>query len=102
MINKRFKRYKALEDRVRELESALRERDEASARFEAELESERERIERETEQRVINSFLANRHRPHENATATKVGSVTTDVSKLTRGERAALAQRALKGEKIAF
>lgn len=102
MINKRFKRYKAMEERLQKLEddaSSLRQREQ---QLEATLVLERDRVERETEQRVVAELVAARSRPRENGYAPRRSASKTDVSGLTRDQRADIAKRALKGEKISF
>ena len=96
LINKRFKKYKALEEKVRRLE------DEAQkyADIESLLAAERERAVRETEDRMNLRFKVMRSRVSENATSPRLAHAPLDVSKLTKSERAFLASRAQKGEKI--
>lgn len=96
LINRRFKKYKALEEKVKKLE-------EDAARY-ADLEKlvadERERAVRETEERMNRQFRTNRARADENALSSPSQRPRFDVSKLTKDERALLASRAQKGEKI--
>ncbi|MGM9644188.1 MAG: hypothetical protein ACI3X1_03785 [Eubacteriales bacterium] len=96
LINKRFKKYKALEEKVKKLE-------EDAARY-ADIEKliadERERAVRETEERMNRQFRINRARAYENALTSPASRPRFDVSKLTKDERALLATRAQKGEKI--
>lgn len=96
LINKRFKKYKALEEKVKKLE-------EDAARY-ADIEKliadERERAVRETEERMNRQFRTNRARADENALTSPASRPRFDVSKLTKDERALLATRAQKGEKI--
>ena len=96
LINKRFKKYKALEEKVRRLE------DEASryADIESLIAAERERAVRETEERMNLQFKAMRSRASENAVMPRISPPSLDVSRLTKSERAFLASRAQKGEKI--
>jgi len=96
LINRRFKKYKALEEKVRTLEA------EASkyAELDRLLLEERERAVRETEERMNREFKAMRGRAHENALAPHVSRSSFDVARLTKSERALLASRAQKGEKI--
>ena len=102
MINKRFKRYKAMEQRLAELEDKSGRLEARDAELCALLEEERSRIERETEQRVVSGMLANRHRPKENGYAQRRSAMPVDVSTLTKSQRADLAKRAFGGEKISF
>ena len=102
MINKRFKKYKALEEKIRDMEESAKRSEARIAELDALVISERERIERETEERITARIMANRARACENAMSDRREDGGFDVSKLTRGERAALADRALRGEKIAF
>lgn len=96
LINKRFKKYKALEEKVKRLE-------EDAARY-ADIEKliaeERERAVRETEERMNRQFRTNRARADENALSSHSAKPRFDVSMLTKNERALLASRAQKGEKI--
>ena len=98
LINRRFKKYRALEEKVK----ALEENAKSFSDVEALLISERERAVRETEERMNRVFKANRARACEIAASPRMMTRRTDVTKLTRGERAELASRALKGEKISF
>lgn len=96
LINRRFKKYKALEERVKSLEA------EASryADFEKLLMDERERAVRETEERMNREFRAMRGRAQENALSNHTNRSSFDVARLTKSERALLATRAQRGEKI--
>ena len=96
LINKRFKKYKALEERVKLLE------DEAQRYADVErlIREERERAVCETEERMNRQFKAMRSRGEENAVGKRSQRSSPDVSTLTRSERAHLASRALMGEKI--
>ena len=98
LINKRFKKYKALEEKVKKLE------DEAAryADVDALVAAEVEKAVAQTEQRMTLYFQKNAGRVSENATSRIEAAVSTDVSRLTKSQRAALANRALKGEKISF
>ena len=98
LISRRFKKYKALEEKVRLLEENAK----SFSDIEALLTAERERAVRETEERMKSVFKANRQRADEIAILPRSAAPRTDVTKLTRGERAELASRALKGEKISF
>ena len=66
MINKRFKRYKAMEERLHKLEDRAEQLQKREAELDGVLASERRRVEEETERRVVASMLANRQRPGEN------------------------------------
>ncbi|MBP3375380.1 MAG: hypothetical protein J6L83_01285 [Clostridia bacterium] len=96
LINKRFKKYKALEEKVRVLEAEAQK----FAEIDSLLTAERERAVAETEERMNRQFKAMRSRAKENAVAPRVSPPPLDVSRLTKSERASLASRALKGEKI--
>ena len=98
LINKRFKKYKALEEKVKLLE------DEAQRYADVEklIREERERAVSETEERMNRQFKAMRSRAVENAVVKKSQRQAPDVSTLTKSERAYLASRALMGEKIKF
>ena len=102
MINKRFKRYKAMEQRLAELEGKSLELEKRENELQVLLNEERERVERETEQRIMSGMLANRHRPKENGYAQRRSAMPVDVSTLTKSQRADLAKRAFDGEKISF
>lgn len=96
LINRRFKKYKALEERVRVLEA------EASkyADVEGMLREERERAIRETEERMRCELRAMRGRAQENGLSNHTARSQFDVARLTKSERALLATRAQRGEKI--
>ena len=96
LINKRFKKYKALEERVKSLEAEA----ERYADVERLISEERERAVSETEERMNRQFLAMRSRGVENAVSKRSQRSSPDVSSLTKSERAHLASRALMGEKI--
>ena len=96
LINKRFKRYKALEEKVRSLEAAA----EKYADVERLISEERERAVCETEERMNLQFKAMRSRAEENAVGKRSQRRSPDVASLTKSERAHLATRALMGEKI--
>lgn len=70
--------------------------------FDGLIASERVRTEKETEERVIRELRKSRGRANENALSLRSSAIPFDVSRLTKSERAALADRALKGEKIYF
>lgn len=109
MINRRFRKYKVLEERYKimeetlaEKEARLKETEQRIAEFDAYLGSEVERIARETEERVLNQVRARQSRPAENAISVRAASAPYDVSRLTRDERARIAKRAANGERIKF
>lgn len=96
LINRRFKKYKTIEEKLSRLE-------EEAARY-ADIEKliaeERAAAVRETEERMNRQFRSNRERAEENALTTRTVRPKLDVSRLTKSERALLATRAQKGEKI--
>ena len=96
LINKRFKKYKALEEKVKRLEDEAKK----YADIDSLLAAERDRVVRETEERMNLHFKAMRSRAPENAISPRSSLHAPDVSRLTKSERASLASRALKGEKI--
>ncbi len=98
LINKRFKKYKALEEKVKLLEAEAQR----YADVERLIHEERERAVCETEERMNRQFKAMRSRAEENAVVKKSQRRSPDVSTLTKSERAHLASRALMGEKIKF
>lgn len=102
MINKRFKRYKAMEQRLCELEEMADEMSKREAQLNEALAVERARAESETEQRVVAQMLASRQRPSENGYAPRRAPAPFDVSSLTKSQRADIAKRAFGGEKISF
>ena len=96
LINRRFKKYKALEEKVKRLEDEAKK----YADIDSLLAAERDRAVRETEERMNLHFKAMRSRAPENAISPRSSLHAPDVSRLTKSERASLASRALKGEKI--
>ena len=98
LINKRFRKYKVLEEKVKLLESEAQK----YADVERLISEERERAVCETEERMLRQFRAMRSRGEENAVVKKSQRRAPDVSALTKSERAHLASRALMGEKIKF
>jgi hypothetical protein len=70
--------------------------------FDSIIASERELTRRETEEKVLQSAAIRRMRPDENGIRASRGYGSFDASKLSRGERAEIARRAAKGEKISF
>ncbi len=97
LINRRFKKLRVLEEKVAELEAAAAAQD-----IESLLKAERERTILETEERMRATLALNRSRPMENAVLPRTSAPVSDVSKLTRTQRASLALRASRGEKIKF
>ena len=109
LINRRFRKYKVMEERYRLLEETLAEREaqirESEQRYgelEEYMHSEIERVVRETEERILGDIRAKRLRPFENGATARTGGAPVDVSRLTKSERATLAGRAARGEKIKF
>ncbi len=109
LINRRFRKYKIMEERYKLLEEDVAKKDAQSAEnseriaeFDALLRSEIEKAIKETEERVVSEIRAKKLRPTENATVAHRISAAFDVSKLSRDERAKLAKRAAGGEKIKF
>ena len=109
LINRRFRKYKIMEERYKLLEEDVAKKDaqiaensEKIAGFEALLRSEIEKVIRETEERVISEIRAKKLRPAENGTVAHRAATAFDVSKLSRDERAKLAKRAAGGERIKF
>lgn len=102
LINRRFKRYKELEERCneseRQLADANRQLDALRACFDTALET----VAKETEERVLNSIRQRQMRPDENGIAKKQSFGKSHVSSLTKSERANIAKRAADGEKIIF
>ena len=102
MINKRFKRYKAMEERIGELEGQAEDAQKRQSEFDDLLRSECERVERETEERVVSAMMASQRRPAENGYSPRRAPAPFDVTKLTKSQRAEIAKRASGGEKISF
>ena len=109
LINRRFRKYKIMEERYKLLEEDVAKKDaqiaensERIASFDALLRSEIERAIKETEERVIGEIRAKKLRPAENGTVPQRSAAAFDVSKLSRDERAKLAKRAAGGERIKF
>ncbi len=107
LINRRFRKYKVMEERFKIMEDTLAEReaklsenDAKIAEFDALLRSEIEKAVKETEERIIGEIRAKKLRPEENGTAPVRSPASFDVSRLTKSERASLAKRAAGGEKI--
>ena len=109
LINRRFRKYKVMEERFKTMEESLAEKDARLgenaaliANFEERLASEIERAVKETEERVIVEIKSKRLRPAENGASPRKSGAPFDVSTLSKNERAALAKRAAGGEKIKF
>ena len=109
LINRRFRKYKIMEERFKyieeslaEKEAKLLEKDAKIAEFDAFMRSETERIIKETEERILNEIKAKKLRPEENGAVPRKENSRFDVSRLTKNERATLAKRAASGEKIKF
>lgn len=93
IINKRFKKYKELEERAERLE-------EERTQFENMLMAEKQKVIEETEQRILSGIRTRLMRPDENGIQTAKIQERRDVSTLTRSERADMARRASSGETI--
>lgn len=93
MINKRFRKYKELEERLEKYENEKRLSDESFA-------AEKEKIIKETEQRLIKSFKERWERPAENGILSFGGYEKRNPSSLTKSERAEIALRVSRGEII--
>ena len=109
LINRRFRKYKVMEERFKLLEESLAQKEaklaenaEKIAEFEAVLRAEIEKAVKETEERVVGEIRAKKLRPFENGTVPQRAPAPFDVSKLSRDERAKLAKRAAGGERIKF
>ena len=109
LINRRFRKYKVMEERFKLLEESLAEKEALIGEnqrkideFDALLRSEVEKAVKETEERVIREIRAKQIRPSENGSLPSVSQAPFDVSMLTKSERASLARRAAGGEKIKF
>lgn len=102
LINRRFRKYKELEERHSETEKRLEEANRQLDALRASFDIALERVAKETEERVLNSVRQRHLRPDENGIAKRVAFGKSDVSSLTRLERADIAKRAAGGEKISF
>ena len=102
LINRRFKRYKELEERHSETERQLAEANRQLDALRASLDTALETVAKETEERVLNSIRLRHMRPDENGIARKQNYGKSQVSALTKSERANIAKRAADGEKIVF
>ena len=93
MINRRFRKYKELEDRLAVLEQE-------KAQFDQILKAEKEKSAKDAQERLI-STIKNRHlRPDENGIVQAAANQKRDIASLTKKERAELALRVSNGEKI--
>lgn len=109
LINRRFRKYRVLEEKYRVMEESLRAMEASVADSERKLSEmnermaeENARVMKETEERVLSEIRARRSRPIENAISPRQSSVRPDVSRLTKSERERIAKRAANGEKIHF
>ena len=109
MINRRFRKYKVLEERYKIMEESLAQKDaklteneKKIAEFDEFLKSELEKAVKETEERILNQVRARQMRPVENAVTARTSPTSFDVARLTKSERAKLAKRAANGERIKF
>ena len=109
LINRRFRKYRVLEEKCRVMEDSLKAMEASVAESEKKLlqmsmrmAEESARVAKETEERVISEIRARRLRPSENALSPRQSSARPDVSRLTKDERARRARRAADGEKIHF
>jgi hypothetical protein len=109
LINRRFRKYKVMEERFKTLEETWAQKEaqisenmQKIAEFASILRYEVEKAIKETEERVISEVRSKRLRPTENGASPRKGAVPFDVSRLTKSERASLAKRAAGGEKIKF
>ncbi len=109
LINRRFRKYKVMEERYKLLEESLAQKEaeigenmQKIADFDGLLRSEVEKAIKETEERVISEIRAKQLRPTENGAMPRMSPSPFDVSRLSRDDRARLAKRAAGGEKIKF
>lgn len=109
LINRRFRKYKVLEERYKIMEEQLAQKDariaeheQKIAEFDLLLQAELERVKKEAEERILNQIRTRQLRPSENAVVARTAQASFDVAKLTKDERARLAKRAAGGEKIKF
>lgn len=109
MINRRFRKYKVLEEKYRVLEELLTEKEaklsenaQKIADFDEILRTELEKAVKETEERITREIRTRRARPEENGISPRSAQAAPDVSGLTKKQRAELARRAANGEKIRF
>ena len=102
MINKRFKRYRVMEQRIGELEAAAELMHKRESELDALVAAEREKASAETERRVVSELISQSRRPSENGYAPRRAPAPFNVSALTKSQRADIAKRAFGGEKISF
>lgn len=109
LINRRFRKYKIMEERYKLLEKSLKEKEDAMtaaekriADFDEKLRSEVEKAAENAEKSVLERLKTRRLRPGEVGIAPRKTASPVDVSGLSRKERADLARRAAGGEKIKF
>ena len=102
MINKRFKRYKSMEQRIIELEAEAELMRKRESELDALVALERDKASAETERRIVSELLAQRARPSENGYSPRRAPAPFNVSALTKSQRADIAKRAFSGEKISF
>ena len=109
LINRRFRKYKIMEERYKIMEDSLAEKEAKISESEARiaelsehLRTEIERAVKETEERVIAEIKAKKLRPEENGAVRAKANASFDVSTLSKNDRAALAKRAAGGERIKF
>ncbi len=107
LINRRFRKYKVLEERYKIMEETLREKEAALSEslkkldaFGEQLTAECEKVAKETEERLLAGLRVKRMRPTENGLRRGGNFGRPDVSHLTKSDRARLAERAAGGEKI--
>ena len=102
LINRRFRKYKELEEKYGESEKRLNEAISELSSLKESFQSEIEKAIKETEEKVLNSVRQRRLRPAENGMVPSVAFGKSEVSALTKSERANIAKRAANGEKISF
>ena len=102
MINKRFKRYKAMEERISELEHQAQSFRAREAEMDSLIAKRCAEVESETERRVVSEIMASRQRARENGYAPRRSPSPFNVGSLTKSQRADIAKRAFGGEKISF
>ena len=109
LINRRFRKYRVMEERYHILEENYKLLEQTAAESEKKLKemsekmaTEGARLAKETEERVLSDIRSRRLRPDENGLSGAVINQRSDVSRLTKSERARLARRAADGEKISF
>lgn len=109
LINRRFRKYKVMEERFKIMEESLAEKDARLGEnaavitgFEERLKSEVEKAIKDTEERILGELRIKKLRPEENGALARKTGTPFDVSKLSKSDRATLAKRAAGGEKIKF